>query len=526
MNKVLNLTYASSLTRLCEINSSFDSGVLRVAYTGENRNGSYIDKKTFERCIKTIYNCPIVCNYDRDSDTLGGHDMEVVRDSEGELRLINITTPVGCVPESAKVFWETVEEDDGSTHEYLCAEALLWKRQEAYQKIKKDGFTAQSMEITVKDGETVDGVYKIYDFEFTAFALIGVEPCFESAALEFSKQDFKQQLSQMMLEMKESFSMVNTSSEDDIHPQKNSTEGGEKVLNEKMDLIAKYGIDADKLDFSIEDLSIEELEEKLKAFAAASADEPAQEPEETNGAEPSADDGDDGDDKSDSKFALESNLMGELIRVLESEKCQREWGECTRYWFVDYDKEANAVYCWDTEDWLLYGFPYTVDGDSVTIDYACKKRKKYEIVDFVEGEQASPFEQVFAMFESKIKSNTDLEAKYQTASDTIASMETELGELRQFKADTEAAVAQSARDEVFARFEDLIGVEAFEALKENCAQYDVATLEEKCFAIRGRNSVVKFSAEPKSPKLKVEKTEISSAPYGGLFEQYGVKANN
>ncbi len=526
MNKVLNLTYASSLTSLCEINSSFDSGVLRIAYTGENRNGSYIDKKTFEKCIKTIYNCPIVCNYDRDSDTLGGHDMEVVRDSEGELRLINITTPIGCIPESAKVFWETVEEDDGSTHEYLCAEALLWKRQEAYQKIKKDGFTAQSMEITVKDGETVDGVYKIYDFEFSAFALIGVTPCFESAALEFSKQDFKQQLSQMMLEIKESFSMVNTSSEDDIHPQKYSTEGGEKVLNEKMDLIAKYGIDVEKLNFSIEDISLEELEEKLKAFADASAKEPTQEPNDTDGAKPTANGGNDGDSESDVKFALESNLRGELTRVLEAEKSQREWGECTRYWFVDYDKEAGIVYCWDTEDGLLYGFTYTVDGDSVTINYADRKRKKFEIVDFVEGEQASPFEQVFAMFENRMKSNTDLEAKYQTASDTIASMKTELEELRQFKADTEAAVAQSARDEVFARFEDLIGVEAFEALKENCAQYDIATLEEKCFAIRGRNSVVKFSAEQKSPKLKVEKTDMAKAPYGGLFEQYGIKANN
>ena len=37
------------------------------------------------------------------------------------------------------------------------------------------------MEITVKDGELIDGVFHIYDFEFTAFALIGVAPCFESS---------------------------------------------------------------------------------------------------------------------------------------------------------------------------------------------------------------------------------------------------------------------------------------------------------------------------------------------------------
>lgn len=102
MEKVLQMTYASSLTNLCSINSSFDSGVLRVAYHGDNQNKSSISKETFEKCILTMFNCPIVCNYDRETDTLGGHDMEVVRDSNGALQLINVTTPVGCIPQSAK----------------------------------------------------------------------------------------------------------------------------------------------------------------------------------------------------------------------------------------------------------------------------------------------------------------------------------------------------------------------------------------------------------------------------------------
>ena len=183
MEKVMSMTYASSLTDLCEVNSSFDKGVLRVAYHGLNRNGSSISKDAFERSIQTMFGCPVVCNYDRDTDTLGGHDVEVVRDSEGGLRLVNSTQPVGCIPESARYWWDTVTEEDGTEHEYLYVEALLWKRQEAYRKIKKDGVTAHSMEITVKDGELVDGVYHIYDFEFTAFALIGVTPCFESSSI-------------------------------------------------------------------------------------------------------------------------------------------------------------------------------------------------------------------------------------------------------------------------------------------------------------------------------------------------------
>ena len=479
--EILNLTYASSLTDLCEINSSFDSGILRIAYTGDNRNGSSISKDVFERCIKTIYNCPVVCNYDRETDTLGGHDMELVRKDDGSLILVNLTQPIGVVPQTAKVYWETVEEDDGTVNEYLCAEVLIWKRQEAYRKIKKDGITAQSMEITVKDGETINGIYCIKDFEFTAFALIGVEPCYESASLAFSKQDFKQEFSKMMLELKDSFKDVTVSDETgNIHSHKYSMEGGSKGLD-KQNLIEKYGIDVNTLDFSIDDFTVEALEEKFKAITEA-------------------------DKKSDpevdidkNKFALTSNVVDEII----------------------------------------YGFSYKTNGDSIEIDFENKKRKKYVIVDFDEGEQVSPIAQVFEQMEQvitdKFAASAEFEAKYQNASETITSMEAELEELRKFKADTETAAMEEARKseiaEVFAKFEDLVGVEAFENLKTDCdadcMKFELDALEEKCYAIRGRRGIqTKMNFSQKAPKLPIETPENNKAdqPYGGLFEEYGFSA--
>lgn len=499
MGKVLNMTFASSLTNLCEVNSSFDTGVLRICYTGKNRNNSFISKQAIEQNIRSLYNCPIVCNYDRETDSLGGHDMEIVRTDDGGLRIVNMTQPVGVIPESAKVWFENYEDDDGSVHEYLYAEVLLWKRQEAYRKIKSDGITAHSMEITVKSGKSIDGIYHINDFEFTAFALIGVEPCYESSALEmFSKSGFKQQFSEMMQDLKETFTAVNPSNEDDnTKTKQHSTEGGEKALEGKMALVAKYGIDVDTLDFSIEDFTVEELTEKFEAMKK--------------------------DESNDGKFALTSNIVEEVIRVLSNEKVACEWGEHSRYCYVDCDIEAGEVYCWDSNDWLLYGFAYSTDGDSVSIDYESKKRKKYVIADFDEGEQASPFAPVFELMENKIHDLAGFEAKFNTASDTITSMESELGELRQFKTDAENAAAMSQREEVFAQFEDLIGVEAFEALREDCMKYDIETLEEKCFAIRGRNgTAAKFALESKTPKLKVPKTDNTPEPYGGLFEKYAV----
>ena len=122
-----------------------------------------------------------MCNYDRDADAIGEHDIELVRDERG-MRIVNLTEPVGVIPESARVWWETFEEDDGKTHEYLCAEALIWKRQEAYAKIRKNGVTDESMEIRIKRGhaDDEDGLFHIDDLEFWPFA------CWRARSLAWS----------------------------------------------------------------------------------------------------------------------------------------------------------------------------------------------------------------------------------------------------------------------------------------------------------------------------------------------------
>lgn len=500
----MSIVFSSGISALTECNSSFDSGVLRVCYTGKNRNNSFISKETFERCMPSIYNCPIVCRYDRETDTIGSHDMELVTDSDG-MRIVNITHPVGVVPQSAKYWWEELEDDSG-IHEYLCVDVLLWKRQEAYKKIKEDGITDESMEISVKEGKMVDGVYIIDRFEFTAFCLLGTaEPCYESASLEvFSKDDFRAQLAEMMQEFKRTFSIATAEADDDIKSQNHSMEGGEEVLEQKKALAAEYGLDIDSLDFSIDDFTIDELREKFEAIKPV-AKTPESAPQEN--------------------FALEGQFREELFGSLEAEKVETCWGMESHYWFWDYDRDASEVYATDTTDWNLYGFTYSMDGDHVVINFDSKKRMKISLVPFDEGSQPDPIGKMFAKVVEKYTANdTQWVEKYQTASDTITSMENELGALRQFKTDTEGAQAKGERDKVFAQFEDLIGVEAFEKLREDCMNYSTEDLEEKCYAIRGRNRIVsaKFSYEPRTPKLPIERNGNTPEPYGGVFAEYGI----
>lgn len=446
MSKKLNLTYASKISDIVALNSSFDKGVLKICYAGKNRNGSFIAKETIEKSVPTLFNCPVVCNYDRETDSLGGHDMELVHSEDGSSKIVNLTAPVGVIPESANVWFEEFEEEDGVSHEYLCAEVLLWKRQEAYEKIKKDGIAAHSMEITVKSGNLKNGIYQIDDFEFNAFALIGVEPCFELSSLEVF--DFKNQMSDMMQDLKEtvkSFGLNTT-----------NTKGGNPDMSKKTE---------NKKDFS-----------------------------------------------------LIENLLKEIRRELDKDIVPHDWGDAPRYDYIDLDTKKSEVYALDTLDWLLYGFSFSLNGDAVLIDFDSKKRKKFVIADFegAEGEntQNAPALPVFALMEERMKSlnkrGTELEEKF-----------SELEELRKFKADAEAQKAEKERNEVFSRFEDLNGIEAFEALKNNSGELAVNEIEEKCFAIRGRNAEkLNFANKGTSPKLKVEKADLSAEPYGGLFIKY------
>lgn len=507
-SKTMKIVYASGIHDLVERNSSFDSGVLRVAYTGKNRNGSFISKETFEQCMPTIYNCPIVCRYDRDSGTIGSHDIEIVSNDDGGLKIVNATHPVGVIPESARLWWETIEDDSGE-HEYLCADALIWKRQEAYSKIKEDGVTDESMEISVKDGELIDGVYVIKRFEFTAFCLLGsAPPCFESASLEvFSYDEFKKELAEMMQEFKETLKQEQPPAQTGVVNNLSYSEGGENVLDEKNALMAEYGLSSDMFDFNIDDFSVDELREKFEAMKnAASAS-----------AKPSA----------ANAFALEGQFREGVIAALSAEKIQTDWGEMSRYWFVDYDKDLSEVYCHDCEDWNLYGFSYAMNGDNVEISFDSKKRMKFAIVAFDEGEQPAVFAEVFTQISKKYaENNAAWEEKLNSANEKYTALESEAKELRQFKADTEDAAQKAAIDNVFEKFTKLAGIEEFDTLRMNHDGYTADTLEEKCYAIMGRNGIAaKFSCEPaKAPKLPVDggtKRTASDEPYGGVFAEYG-----
>lgn len=546
--------YPASISQIVSVNDSFDSCMLRVCYAGVNRNKTIISKEAIEKAIPTMAYCPLVANYDVASDTIGGHDVDFV-DTDSGLKMVNMTDAVGVVPENPEWRWETVTEADGTVNEYLSTPAILWKRTPVYEKLKADGVSGQSMEIRINKGKVVDSMFQIDAFEFTAFCLLGegIEPCFESAQVGmFSVDKVGSRLHEMMADFKREFSTVITASADDINlppkGEKNSLKGGEGSLEKYEELLKKYGLVAEDVTFEPDGMTDEEIEAKFAEIKAAKfADEGSEAGGETGDAgdgeqggeqENEGDDAGDGDDAEGGQsegegqgsggeadpqedddddapverrrqFSLTGEQMwNEIMDSLNTVMITDEWGSWPRYNYTDYDPAAMEIYAYDNEDWNLYGFKYTLNGDKVVIDFDSKTRKKLAFVDYDNGSDAQ--------FNYKHMMDS-AEARF-------AAVAAEVANLRTFKQEAEKAEHRAKAEEVFAQFADLAEDERFKALKDGCEAMSIQDIEDKCFAIRGRNMQMKFSVNTKPVRLPVEhgaSFEVDE-PYGGLFVEYGV----
>lgn len=168
------------------VNHSFDEAEVRIACLGDNANGSSFSEESFMKALPSLKNIPIVALYKEDEDNFGGHETSY-EIKDGDFKVVYNTHPFGVIHESAKQWYEMVEEN-GVAKKYLVSECLLWKRQKSYDLVKEKGKFSVSMEIEVLRGNFEKGssIYHIDDFIFTAVAVLGegVAPCFKSAEIK------------------------------------------------------------------------------------------------------------------------------------------------------------------------------------------------------------------------------------------------------------------------------------------------------------------------------------------------------
>jgi len=273
-NKKLKLDFEMTIFDVVDLNKSFASAKVLIAYTGRNRNYSDIGKQAFIDALPSIKNIPLVGRYDVDKDDFGGHDIKVINKEDG-IDIVNATIPFGVVPESANQWFET-RIVDGEEKECLFTDVVLWKRQHGYEHIASVGTLGQSMEINI-DSYIVDSEgYCIIDkFQFEALTILGddVTPCFENACVQmYSNEivsDFKLQFSEMLREFKE----LNQPSTMEVDIENN--DGGstmtDEIKNEVVDKMTETVVE-ENVDEAVEETVEEVVEEVVKT-----TDEPTDE---------------------------------------------------------------------------------------------------------------------------------------------------------------------------------------------------------------------------------------------------------
>lgn len=506
---------SAKISKIDTVNKEFDHVKIYTFGVGANRNYSYVSKSELDKAVPSLNYLPVVGHlieeYDSDGNVtgryFGGHDYTVTDD----LKVKMITVPYGVViADSAQ--YETVEEY-GQKVEYLTTEAYLWTGR--YPEMKDaiysdETWFGESAEISFAQWRpwSENSLYtELLDVNFSALCLLGksddpekhTEPCFQSARVEpMDNSTFAldgAQFSQLMGEMREQLALS-------LENRQLHQKGGSEMTQEERDAIfAEFSLTPSDVDFSLtEEMSADELREKLEAFKAAKA-------EQTDGAEFSADGEDDQHESEQlegqmSLFSMTYRQKDEAIReaVRGFNKEERD----------SQGKLVKEVYCYlnDFDDEFAYFCASVYTPQS----YADKHYKcAYSIGEDGKAAMNGEAQEVFL--------------KWLTAEEVqkIEADQNKLNELMQFKQSVEESEFAKKKDTLLNEFSDVAGLEEFTAIKDELEARKVGSVDDiemKLFALRGKQ--VKLDKPAKSMSrigIDHENGDSGDDGYGGLLNR-------
>lgn len=511
-------------------NIRFLDVTIDVMHTGLNRKGTNFPKEVVEKRIETIYNTPILGYIKSDPENendFAGHNHSLVVDDDG-VRYVYSGSAYGVIPESCNPRWVIKECEDGVEREFLRVDGILWtKFEDAVEILGRDLIKGHSMEITnIRGSKVKDKGFVVNDFEFDGCCILGdnVIPGMidSNVVLNYAMHisdiasDVREKLKEYAVAKNECYS-----SEQDCIRTDYNLEGEKAEMNEKQKLLEKYNIKLDSLDFSLDDISAEELEKKLKEITEYAA--------EGDGGKTAGDEG------GKSEYSLNvMELMAEIRNQLRQYKYIDRWkDECDKYCLVDIQEDEVIVRDYE-DNYNLYGMKFTCAGDKVSIDLQTKKRKKTTYSDFEEGGENLIVDEMPGIFEAKIDNIISAYDAKIAELEKYQEMYSEIQPKYEEYVAAEKAAVQKAEEEkrktLFSLMDEKIGgMEEYEALKQN-AEIDYSALETACYAIYGKKAS-EFSYVPTKKKAAdggLTKFGVGGSPlddkndeYGELFERYG-----
>lgn len=483
-NKYTQIIFKAKVEPVKPVNSEFELCKVYVQGIGKNRNGSYMSKENVQKYSDTLNYCPVVGHIIEATDPstgekhryMGGHDYAFDENWE----VVDLTVPYGVVVNDSFDF-EIVNEY-GTDVEYMTAQVILWTGRYPILKdaiYSDDFYFNQSMEINPIQYRTLEedsNYIEILEWSYSALCLLGkaddknspehTEPCFISSSvipIKFEKSEFEYEMKE--LKEKLSFCFKNNSEE----------KGGIVNLDKKLEILQKFNKTIDDLDFSIEDMSVEDLNAKMEELFGEK--EPKAEPIAFSAT------------YKEKRQALQNALDPIIVKDAEG-----NYVEETYFYIEDFSDEYVFVEKdhWTASDYdCKYGrFAYTFDETTHIATITGEFEEMVKV--WLTIDEKSKLDEERANYETKY---SELEREFSDYKADHSYFNSEFEELKEYRNSKEAEERDTAEKTIFKKYEKKIGeTNEFSELKKNASNYSIKDLEKECLYIVGLYS---FANEPK-----------------------------
>ena len=162
MTKRYTVEFNAKVTPVKPLNDEFTLCKCYVMALDKNRNLSFISQDAADAALPTLFNIPVIGHLYVDDEGkyhMGGHDMTIVQNSDGQYEFKSICVPYGVVPQQDGIHYEDIQEPNGDTHTYLVADVILWTGRfpELHEAVyNEETYFGQSMEINVHNYAPLD----------------------------------------------------------------------------------------------------------------------------------------------------------------------------------------------------------------------------------------------------------------------------------------------------------------------------------------------------------------------------------
>lgn len=483
MAKRYTVEFNAKVTPVKPLNDEFTLCKCYVMALNKNRNLSFIGKDAADAALPTLFNIPVIGHLyvdDEGNYHMGGHDMTIVQNADGQFEFKSICVPYGVVPQQDNIHYEDIQEPNGDIHTYMVADVILWTGRfpELREAVYSDQtYFGQSMEINVSEHAPLEedkNYTNITSYTYSALCLLGksdnqdehVEPCFPMSRVdpyEFSLDDDK--FSELMSQLKNELAFC---FDGNAGKKGEGMEETNNIVSEQTD---------------IENAPVEN-------FADNTVEEPVEMPDNEN-TQPDAPAEPEATFNAEDEQPVEEP---EVFSVTYKEKREALHNALPRT--TEFDEDGNTVHFIDY--WVC-------DFDDINVYVERGEWRKEDGYNEIKGKFAYTFNE--SDMTAKVTGEfEEMFVKWLTKEEVaqVDAMRNHYEELIQYRELREKTDRENEFDAAIAEFAYLADIEEYQTVYDNRYSYEsIKALQDACYIVKGKYSVPapqrKTATEPVVP---------------------------